>query len=256
MAEPKSYYAIIPATVRYDRELPPNAKLLYGEITALCNETGYCWATNAYFSELYGVSERAISRWLNALTKNGHIVVEMQKRNGGTEECRSITLLVGGWTKLSTPLDKIVYPPTTKLSAEKVSNLSYLNNNTINNIYNVVFRIFDHWNSKKIIKHQELKDPIKQAIERALKKYSEAEIATYIDRYAELLQDKGYFWHYKWTLYDFLTRREGISSFTDEGSKWLNYCEYVQKKGGRHATDDGSTQNGKYDGLDLGTTFY
>ena len=56
-----SYYAIVPANVRYDKRLSANQKLLYGEITALCNKTGECWASNKYFAELYEVSNTSIS---------------------------------------------------------------------------------------------------------------------------------------------------------------------------------------------------
>ncbi|MDR2223787.1 MAG: helix-turn-helix domain-containing protein [Flavobacteriaceae bacterium] len=76
------YYAIIPASVRYDKELQPNAKLLYGEITALAQREGFCWAGNDYFAELYGVSTETISRWISALKKAGYIEVELFKKEG------------------------------------------------------------------------------------------------------------------------------------------------------------------------------
>ena len=73
----KNYYAIIPANVRYDKDLTPNAKLLYGELTALSNEKGYCWASNSYFSELYGVSKKTVSNWIASLDEKGFVKSEM-----------------------------------------------------------------------------------------------------------------------------------------------------------------------------------
>lgn len=81
MENQKSYYAVIPATVRYDKNLKANAKLLYGEITALCNEKGYCWATNKYFADLYEVEERAIQKWLTDLIDAGYITRKMSENN-------------------------------------------------------------------------------------------------------------------------------------------------------------------------------
>lgn len=70
-----NYYAIIPANIRYDPRLSANQKLLYGEISSLCNISGYCWATNKYFADLYKVSIRSISLWINELAKYGYIKI-------------------------------------------------------------------------------------------------------------------------------------------------------------------------------------
>lgn len=71
------YWAVIPATVRYDPDLPPNAKILYGEITALSNAKGYCCARNAYFAELFGLGEKSVSRLIAQLAKGGYLRVEV-----------------------------------------------------------------------------------------------------------------------------------------------------------------------------------
>ena len=70
-----NYYAIIPASVRYDEDLTDKAKLLYGEITCLSNKEGYCFATNKYFSKLYHCSNRAIQNAISTLQDKGYIRV-------------------------------------------------------------------------------------------------------------------------------------------------------------------------------------
>jgi len=74
-----NFYAIIPADVRYNKDLCPNAKLLYSEITALSNQQGYCWASNKYFANLYDVDERTVKRWLKDLENFGYIEIETKK---------------------------------------------------------------------------------------------------------------------------------------------------------------------------------
>lgn len=88
----KDYFTLIPAKVRYDNDLSPNAKLLYGEILALCNEKGYCWATNRYWAELYNVTNRAVSKWINELSKKGHIKVLINNVYNGMVENRCIRI--------------------------------------------------------------------------------------------------------------------------------------------------------------------
>ena len=67
MSEFRAYYAVIPAPVRYDETIPSNAKLLYGEITALCNIGGVCLGQNTNFSGLYKVCKGTVHKWIKAL---------------------------------------------------------------------------------------------------------------------------------------------------------------------------------------------
>lgn len=75
-----NYYAVIPATVRYDKTLKPAERLIYGELTALANRNGYCYAQNKYFADLYGVTNGTVSKWLSHLQQLGYIKIEI-KRN-------------------------------------------------------------------------------------------------------------------------------------------------------------------------------
>ena len=88
------YYAIIPADVRYDESIPPNAKLLYGEISALIGKEGFCYASNSYFMKLYNFSYSTISRLLTQLEKAGYIQRQMENDETGQVVRRKLFLSV------------------------------------------------------------------------------------------------------------------------------------------------------------------
>ncbi len=118
MKDKPNYYAIIPADVRYS-SLKPNAKLLYGEITALSNKLGYCFASNIYFAELYGVSKNTVSRWLSDLKKLGFITIQLERN----ERKEIVKRIIGIYKKDVNPIDE----------KGKGNNTSI--NTTSNNIY-------------------------------------------------------------------------------------------------------------------------
>ena len=76
-----AYWAVLPAEVRYDPELPDKAKLLYAEISSLTSERGYCWANNEYFCSLYDCTERTVRRLISILAARGYI--RIQDGDGG-----------------------------------------------------------------------------------------------------------------------------------------------------------------------------
>lgn len=93
-----NYYAIIPADVRYDKNLKDKAKLLYGEISALSNQYGYCYATNKYFAELYDVSITTVSLLIKDLVDKGYLETEIIYKEGTKEILnRYLKIIKGGY---------------------------------------------------------------------------------------------------------------------------------------------------------------
>lgn len=143
----KAYYAIIPANVRYDKDLAPNAKLLYGEITALCNEKGYCWASNQYFAELYGVSVLSVKRWVNSLVNKGYVYRTLTYKPNSKEVDKRI-LSIGSGIKIDTTSVQKCYDPSIKNDTSSSIKNDTDNNTSINNTFNNT-NIYKEKNIKK-----------------------------------------------------------------------------------------------------------
>jgi len=143
MKEKPNYYAVIPAEVRYSKKLTPNAKLLYAEITALCNMNGKCIASTQYFCKLYEVSRSSIQNWLRLLEKNNYITRDVKYKQGSREiESRCIKLVDNPMLKISTDNTNINITNTNltdsnrkalfkKPSLDDVKNYCILRNNNI-----------------------------------------------------------------------------------------------------------------------------
>ena len=91
--EQPNYYAITPATVRYDNNLKSVEKLLYGEITALANKNGYCYAKNKYFADLYNVTSVSVSKWISHLQELGYIETEIIRNKNKEIVSRNIYIV-------------------------------------------------------------------------------------------------------------------------------------------------------------------
>ena len=151
----KNFYAIIPAFIRYDKRLPMLSRFLYGELTALCSEKGYCWASNRYFAELYEVSIETISRYIAKLKEFGYIRITYDSSKKDNDRRIYITDIpienielttetkaepeeeedtTTPLTKTSNTLDENIKPPLTKTSNTLDENIKH--NNTCNNTCN------------------------------------------------------------------------------------------------------------------------
>lgn len=104
------YTALLPPAVRYDQELRPAAKLLYAEISAMADVTGFCWASNRYLGALMGLAKRTVTELLAQLEDRGYIMCEVLKDEKGAITERRLFITDAGLMRLP-PVTKNTHPP-------------------------------------------------------------------------------------------------------------------------------------------------
>lgn len=211
----QSYYAIIPAGVRYDKSICANAKLLYGEITALCNQEGYCWASNLYFAKLYEVSNKSVSIWINSLINGGYLTVEIDIKNGNKRKLFISDL----WKKASIPMEENFHTPM----EENFQHNNIYINNTSNNTKNNTKIASNHFTKQQIqdiLKYRKsIKKPIKtqQGFNGLQKKILEV-----VEAYSVTLDDVlAYMAEKEWQSIDKDWKEVSERFKKDEEIKWL-----------------------------------
>ena len=83
-------YLLLPVPAVDDPRLNDGAVLLLAEIMALANNTGYCYASNAYLRQKRRVSQSTLTSQLGMLKQYGYVKVEIIKNADGSVKERRI----------------------------------------------------------------------------------------------------------------------------------------------------------------------
>lgn len=216
--EQPTYYAIIPANVRYNNKLSPNEKLLYGELTCLTHQDGYCFATNSYFARLYGVTVRTVQGWLKALEQCGYINIRYDRDS--YESCTRKIYINANYVNPS--------PDTSGIDGEtdaepEPARAEYVENPSVNREY--VRQIFEKWNNYGLPNRGEIEFLSRFGrCHQNLKGISSSDVLSAIDNYASIRRRPDS-WYAKKHNLTFESFCNVIDKFLDGNFFAENFCD-------------------------------
>ena len=156
-----------------------------------------------------------------------------------------------------TTVSELEYSTVSELEYSTVSELAYQENNNKTNIKtNLYINIFDYYLSLDLVKHNELNNSMKKAIDKTLKHHKEEELKTMLDRHKKVVEftKNSQYPVKKRTLQEFFGQKvkDGVilicEEYTDDGPKWINYKELIEKGGGQYgATGTDTAKVFKFD---------
>ena len=216
--EQPTYYAIIPANVRYNKKLSPNEKLLYGELTCLTHQDGYCFATNSYFARLYGVTVRTVQGWFKALEQCGYINIRYDRDS--YESCTRKIYINANYVNPS--------PDTSGIDGEteaepEPARAEYVESPSVNKEY--VRQIFAKWNNYGLPNRGEIEFLNRFGrCHQYLKGISSSDVLSAIDNYASIRR-RSDSWYAKKHNLTFESFCKVIDKFLDGNFFAENFCD-------------------------------
>ena len=231
--EKPNFYGIMPADVRYDKNLKPMEKILYTEITALTNSKGYCFATNSYFAELYDVHKNTVGCWISNLEKQGYIKTVLIYKNG-TKEILERRIYINQKSvdpvneKIDTPQSKNCDPVNEKIDTP--INKKIEDNNTRINITRLILNNKYIYRSKEFIEafesYKKMRKSIKKpmtgnSVKRMLKKLEKIGNEETAIKMLNQAEDKCWL-----DVYEIKEENNGNNNYRQFGKKERNTAEY------------------------------
>jgi len=244
--------------MRTKLNLSGNALMIYSIIFGFSQDAQSAfYGTRQYLSDFIGASRPTVDKALNELCELGYIIKESVEIKNVLFNNFKINFKI-----LDDVKNNDTYKETLQGGKETLHNDNKEYNKELNNIDNKyiekenikekadysgsviippkkveeltkgsnALNIFHHWNESNIIQHRELTTDIRKQIDKVLKEYSVEQIKIAISHYAEALHSDYEYCSYKWSLEKFLKQDNCLKDFLDDGSKWINYLEYKNKK--------------------------
>ena len=221
--------------IRYEvfdnKNLSSSAKLVYACLMRFMNnETKECYPGIKKIASIIGLHKETVENSLKQLEKENLVYIE--RKSGRTNHYTILEPPLSESSPIESPSSRRILPTGMQtgkgvegkqgkvVGENRERNNTYLNNTNLT-IPSITI-VFEYWNSFNIIIHKQLTDKVKRAINGRLKeKWTVEEISQSIKNYATILKSPEYYWTYKWTLVDFLSR--GIDKFKDWDVASNNY---------------------------------
>ena len=198
-------YCKVPLDVLRDKQLSLEAKAIYSILTSYAWQSDECWPSMGTLSEDAGVRRKTVGKYLKELRDAGYIE---WRRRGHTKTNIYQTKKIASDVPAGVHHDVPAGIHHTNIEINKQNNNSrFYKNKTEKMDFEKVLNEYN-----PVIKHKpNLR--IFEAIRKSLKTHTLDDLIRIIKNYKTILLSENYWFTYKWTLIDFLSR--GARKFED-----------------------------------------